>query len=79
MTGNADNIIVEHLRAIRADIADLKENDKEILTRLARLEIGQANLLRNIAFIEETGAEHNMRYDRLKERIERIEKRLELA
>ncbi|MDR0634091.1 MAG: hypothetical protein LBF91_03845 [Azoarcus sp.] len=48
MTGNVDNIVIEHLRAIRADVADLKENDKEILTRLARLEIGQANLLRNI-------------------------------
>lgn len=79
MIDDVDNIIIEHLRAIRAEVADLKENDKEILTRLARLEIGQANLLRNIAFIEETGAEHSMRYDRLKERIEKIEKQLELV
>jgi hypothetical protein len=78
MTENVENLVLEQLRAIRADIGELKENDKEMLQRLARLEMGQANINHGLAFAQDTSAEQSLRYDRLKERIERIERRLEL-
>lgn len=37
MTDNVENLILEHLRAIRADIGGIKEDVREIKQRLASL------------------------------------------
>lgn len=67
MTENIESLILEHLRAIRADVVAVKEDAREIKRRLTSLETGVAGLRRDHA-----------RYDRLAEPVERIERRLEL-
>jgi uncharacterized coiled-coil protein SlyX len=74
-----DNLVLEHLRAIRSDIAIIKEDSKEIKSRLTTLEIGQATLLQHIGHMSGDIAEQHGRYDRLVDRIEKIEKRLEIS
>jgi hypothetical protein len=79
MTDNVDNLLLEHLKAIRADIGTIKMDLKENTTRLGRIEVAVAGLRRDIAHNEEATAEQGLRIDRIADRVERIEKRLELS
>jgi septal ring factor EnvC (AmiA/AmiB activator) len=78
MTDNVENLVLEHLRAIRADIARMERKQDETITRLGRLELAVAGLRRDVAHTDEAAAEQSLRIDHLAERIDRIERRLEL-
>jgi len=41
----SDNLLLEHLRAIRGDTTALRADTQEIKFRVTQLEIGQANIL----------------------------------
>jgi septal ring factor EnvC (AmiA/AmiB activator) len=78
MTDNVENLVLENLRAIRADIARVERKQDETITRLGRLELSVAGLRRDVAHTDEGAAEQSIRIDHLMERIDRIERRLEL-
>lgn len=78
MTENADSLALEHLRAIRADVGGIKEDVREVKHRLTSLEGAVAGLKRDQAADYAASADQHARYDRLAERIERIERRLDL-
>ena len=67
-----DNIVLEHLRHIRAAVDGLRDDMREVKQRIGSLEteVAQVNLKL---------AEVSNRVDRLANRIERIEKRLDLT
>lgn len=67
-----DNLVLEHLRAIRSDLSGVKADLKDVRFRIGSLERGQAEL-------QVTLAHHLQRFDRLEDRIERIESRLGLV
>jgi len=46
---NVENMIIEHLKAIRADISTIKEDAREIKTRLTSVEAGIGSLKRDSA------------------------------
>lgn len=73
-----ESIILEHLRAIRSDVARLREDMGEVKQRLTALELGQAAIRRDLAALAEADAHINARLDRLDGRVTRIETRLEL-
>lgn len=75
---NVENIVIEHLKRIQAEQAAARERDAEIINRLGRMELALAGLRRDQAHYDETGAEQSLRLDRLSERIDRIERRLEI-
>jgi predicted nuclease with TOPRIM domain len=60
-----DNLVLEHLRHIRGAVDGLREDMREVKGRLGILETQYVNL--------------SLRLDRLDGRVERIEKRLDLA
>jgi septal ring factor EnvC (AmiA/AmiB activator) len=78
MTDNVENLVLEHLRAIRADIARMERKQDETITRLGRLELAVASLRRDAAHTDELAADQGVRIDHLAERVDRIERRLEL-
>ena len=78
MMENVDNIIIEHLRAIRADIGSIKDDMREVKTRITHLEAGVAGLKRDSAHQYDESAAANARFDRITERLEKIERRLDL-
>lgn len=49
MTENVENLILEHLRAMRADIGGIKDDVREIKQRLTGLEGAVAGLWRDNA------------------------------
>jgi len=79
MADNMENLALEQLRAIRSDIASVKEDTREIKSRLVIVESGIASLRRDGGDFAASIADQHLRYDRLNDRIDRIEKRLELS
>lgn len=78
MTENTENLVLEHLRAIRADMADLRADVREIKTRLGNLEAGQGSIIRHLGDLASADAAAQLGIDRLGDRVERIERRLEI-
>lgn len=76
---NIENLILEHLRVIRTDIAGMRDDIREIKQRLSNVENGIGSLKRDTADLYTENAAQHLRYDRLVDRIEKIEKRLELT
>lgn len=72
MTEQTENLVLEHLRAIRLDIADLKNGSRDIKARLASIES-------YIATLHSDSARGALNLDDLQRRVERIETRLDLT
>ena len=79
MTVEIDNIVLEHLRVIRSDSGTIKGDVREVKQRLTSLEIAAAGLRTESGHMYGDMAEQHGRYGRLAERIERIERRLDLS
>jgi predicted nucleic acid-binding Zn-ribbon protein len=68
----AESLVLEHLRYIRLVIDETREDVREVKNRIGSLE-------REVAQTHVKLAEQSGRIDRLAERVERIERRLNLA
>lgn len=76
---DVDNLILEYLPAIRADIAEIRNDVHEIKQRLSNVESGIGSLKRDAADLYSENAAPHVRYYRLADRIEKTEWRLELT
>ncbi|MBS0456973.1 MAG: hypothetical protein JSS44_06545 [Proteobacteria bacterium] len=78
MTSNIENLLLEHLKRIQTELAAARERDIEIIARLGHLEAAIARIGRDQAgnYEELIGDRHVI--DKLRERLERIERRLEI-
>ena len=79
MAGQSDNLVLEHLKAIRAQTNNLSSDMQDMKMRLTDLERGMAMILSGQADGYGSQVRQQVTIDRLVERIQRIEKRLELA
>ena len=80
---NVDNIIIEHLKGLRSDVAamrsDMQAEFKDVKARLSHLDASMAGVRRDGALAAEDFARQQVSIGALVERIQRIEKRLELS
>ena len=72
MANTSDNHVLEHLRHIRAQVDSTKEDIQLLTLRVGSIE-------RILAGHQLTEAGQNVELDRLKLRVDRIERRLELS
>lgn len=79
MSDNVENMLLEHLKRFQATLERIERKQEETINRLGHLEVSVASLRRDIAHGEEVDASSGVRLDRLSERIDRIERRLELS
>ena len=79
MAEEVNNLVLEHLRAIRADVHEIKTVQREHGHRLTRVEIALAGIRRDQALDSENLARMDLRVDRLSEDVERIKRRLDLV
>ena len=79
MTDTIENLVLEQLRLIRADQASMKTELREVKNLLATLEAGQGSLLQHLGHQSSAIAQLQLSFDRIGERVERIERRLESA
>ena len=67
-----DDMVPDMLRRIQAGLDQLRDQGREVVTRLGRIET-------SVADVQGQLAEHSVRMDRMNSRLERIEKRLDLV
>lgn len=79
MSDTTDNLILEHLKRFQIGQDNIMRELKEIKGRLSQLEIGVAGVRGDIAHLSGDQARQQLAMDNLGNRIERIERRLELA
>ena len=78
MTDNVENLILEHLRSLRAGQDRLENEMREVAARLTSLEASTAAGRRDSAHNYEEVIRQQSSIDQIKARIERIERRLEI-
>lgn len=74
-----DDLVLEHLKKIQGALSGIGAVLAEHTAWLGRMEVAIAGLRRDIAQSEESSAEFSVRIDRLAQRVDRIERRLELT
>ena len=79
MSENIDSLVLENLRAIRGDISLIKDDVREVKNRVTTLESGQATMMQQVGHLAGSLAQQQVSFDRLGERVERIESLLELG
>lgn len=79
MPDETDNLVLKHLRQIRAEIGRHGTRMDEVLNRLSRLEVASAGIRAEIAGTGHEYAIIQTRIDRLSKDVERIMRRLDLA
>jgi hypothetical protein len=72
MADETDNLVLEHLRHIRGAVDDIRAEMKHFIMRMGLAE-------RNVVSLHVADASQNVEIDRIKERLARIERRLELT
>ncbi|MDY0331810.1 MAG: hypothetical protein RBR52_15130 [Thiomonas sp.] len=79
MTDNTENLILEHLKRFQAGQDRIERKLDELPNRIAHLEVSISRVARDESsnYAEIIQDRHTV--DRLKERLERIERRLELS
>ena len=78
MADTQQNLVLEHLRHIRARVDQIAEDVSELKLRMSGLEHGFVSIKRDVADGVDTDARQQVTLDKLSERIARIERRLEL-
>jgi ABC-type transporter Mla subunit MlaD len=71
MPDEPENLILQHLRAIRGDVEAVRDTLAEHTGRLGRLE-------RSMADVGVQLADHSVRFDRVNAQLDRIDRRLGL-
>ena len=79
MSDNVENLILEHLRGMRGSQERVEHELREIKNRITSLESGVAGIRRDSAHDNDKIVQQQIGLDQLAERLERIEKRLEIA
>lgn len=79
MTENVENLLLESMKRCQSGQDRIVRRFEGLVIRIGHLEVSVAGLRRDLAHSDENGASMSVRLDRLSERFDRIEKRLELV
>jgi predicted nuclease with TOPRIM domain len=79
MTDETANLVLEHLRHIRASIDRLADEVHDLKGRVTGVESGLIGVRRDIVTLAEANARLQVTVDCQSDRLERIEKRFDLA
>ena len=78
MTDNLENLTVEHLPAIRADLGSVKVDLADLKTRVGSLEEHAAGMRWDMSLLHADIADTHKRLDQQDQLLERLEHRLDL-
>jgi outer membrane translocation and assembly module TamA len=79
MTETVENLMLEHLKRFQAGQDRLERKLDDVTRRLSNLEAGQAMIIQHLGHLSSADAQQQLSADGLNQRLERIERRLELA
>ncbi|MFZ2169637.1 MAG: hypothetical protein WAW61_08380 [Methylococcaceae bacterium] len=78
MSDNVDNMVLEHLRHIRSRVDQIADDMSDLKHRMSSLESAMVSVKHEVAHGDETDARQQVTLDKIIDRIQRIERRLEL-
>lgn len=78
MTDAIENILLEHLKRFQSGQERIERDLREIKTRLSQLEVSVAGVRGDFAHSMADQARLQMSFDGMSDRVDRIERRLEL-
>lgn len=78
MSDNIENIVLEHLRHIRNRVDQIADDMSDLKHRMSSLESAMVSVKHEVAHGDETDARQQVTIDKIIDRIQRIERRLEL-
>lgn len=79
MSDHVDKLILEHLRGMRGSQERIEHELREIKNRITSVEASVAGFRRDAAHDNDKIVQQQIGLDQLAERLERIEKRLEIS
>jgi uncharacterized protein (UPF0335 family) len=79
MTDAVENILLEHLKKFQATLERIERKQEEMNRRLSNLEAGQGSIIQHIGHLASADAHQQVAADGFNMRLERIERRLEIA
>jgi len=79
MADEPENIFLVYLRRLDEKMDGVAGDLRDVKDRLSALEIGQAGIFRQAAALAETDARLQASFDRLRDEIGRIKRRLDLG
>lgn len=79
MTDNLDSLILEHLRHIRSRVDEIAADMDDLKVRISSLDTSMLGVKREIVHGDEVDARLQVSIDRITQRLERIERRLDLS
>ena len=79
MTESVENLVIEHLRHIRGRVDQIADDMSDLKQRMSGLETSMVLVKREVTAGDENGIRLQVNLDKLVERIQRIERRLELS
>jgi outer membrane murein-binding lipoprotein Lpp len=79
MAESVDSLVIEHLGHIRTRVDQIADDMSDLKQRMSSLETSMVLVKREVAASDETDIRLQVSLDKLVERIQRIEKRLELS
>lgn len=74
-----ETLLLEHLKRFHASHERIERKLEEVARRMANLEAGQASIIQHIGNLAAIDAQLQAQSDEFNNRLERIERRLELA
>lgn len=79
MAGEPIDLVLEHLKRFQGSHERIERKLEELIGRIANLESGQASIIQHLGTLAAADAQQQLSADRANERLDRIERRLELA
>ena len=79
MTENVENLILEHLKRFQTGQDNINRKVDEVIRRTSNLEAGQATIIQHLGHLAAADASQQLTADGFNQRLERIERRLELT
>ena len=76
---DTDNLMLEHLKRFQAGQDRIERKLEDLTRRVGNLETGQAAIIQHLGGLAAADAQQQVSIDDLNARLERIERRLELA
>lgn len=79
MTDTVENLMLEHLKRFQAGQDNINRKLDELIRRVGNLEAGQASIIQHLGHLAAADAAQQLTADGFNARLERIERRLEIA
>ncbi len=78
MSENIDNMVLEHLRHIRGKVDQTADDVRDLKSRMSSLEESMVSVRYEVVHCAEVDARQQLSLDKIVQRLERIERRLEI-